>query len=187
MTLQGELCGVCESGPLNTCEEQDSVEYKGIKGEIRFLSSVCESCGIEQFTEDQLRQNKRAFIEFRKQVLGLCSGERVRAIRKKLEMSQEQAAKIFGGGKVAFSKYESGDVVQAESMDNLLRVAEAFPEVVKFLIARTDVQGASIRGSNWKNMSKTGAVAALNPYHRKAVNDEKVVSIEKAREYRRAS
>ena len=50
-------------------------------------------------------------------------------------MTQGQAARLFGGGPVAFSKYENDDVAQSESMDNLLRLvrrsAEAFWQLVQ--------------------------------------------------------
>ena len=49
-----------------------------------------------------------------------------------------QAARLLGGGPVAFSKYENDDVAQSESMDNLLRLlrlvrrsAEAFWQLVE--------------------------------------------------------
>jgi HTH-type transcriptional regulator / antitoxin MqsA len=50
-------------------------------------------------------------------------------------MTQGQAARLFGGGPVAFSKYENDDVAQSESMDNLLRLvrrsADAFWQLVQ--------------------------------------------------------
>ncbi|MCW8354879.1 type II toxin-antitoxin system MqsA family antitoxin, partial [Marinomonas pontica] len=55
-------------------------------------------------------------------------------LRKTWGLSQEQAAKVFGGGPVAFSKYEKDDVMQSDSMDRLLRMAEAFPMMLEKLI-----------------------------------------------------
>jgi HTH-type transcriptional regulator/antitoxin MqsA len=62
-------------------------------------------------------------IGFRKRIDGLLSGIEIRAIRERYGINQKQAALLFGGGPVAFSKYENDDIAQAESMDKLLRLA----------------------------------------------------------------
>ena len=85
------------------------------------------SSGSEQSDAVQLRTNKRAIVAFKKQVDGLLTGAQVRAIRERLDINQAKAARIFGGGPVAFSKYESDDVAQSEAMDKLLRLAVELP------------------------------------------------------------
>lgn len=40
-------------------------------------------------------------------------------------MTQGLAAELFGGGKVAFSRYESDDITQSTAMDSLLRLCAA--------------------------------------------------------------
>ena len=40
-----------------------------------------------------------------------------------MKLTQEEAAKVFGGGVNAFSKYERGEVTQSAAMDKLIRVA----------------------------------------------------------------
>jgi HTH-type transcriptional regulator/antitoxin MqsA len=63
-------------------------------------------------------------VAFKKEVDGLLTGAQVRALRERLGINQSEAAKIFGGGLVAFSKYESDDVSQSEAMDKLLRAPD---------------------------------------------------------------
>jgi hypothetical protein len=74
-------------------------------------------------------------IAFQKEVDGMLSGTEVRAIRKSYSLSIEDAGKIFGGGPVAFSKYENDDLVQSQPMDAALRLAQssksAFLQLVK--------------------------------------------------------
>ncbi|HEC06256.1 MAG TPA: type II toxin-antitoxin system MqsA family antitoxin, partial [Thiolapillus brandeum] len=77
-------------------------------------------------------------VAFKKQVDGLLSGAEVRALREKLGLSQADAAKVFGGGPVAFSKYESDDVAQSEAMDKLLRLAAEIPAAFEVLAQRMD-------------------------------------------------
>lgn len=64
---------------------------------------------------------------------GLLTGAQIRTLRESLGLTQAQAARIFGGGPVAFSKYEHDDVTQSDAMDKLLRVANAVPEALAHL------------------------------------------------------
>lgn len=133
MTMDKTLCPICAEGHLQAQTRLVDVEYKGATGRIDDHFVVCDVCEIEQAGEAELRDNKRAMLAFRKQAGGLLAGEQVRELRDRWQLTQAQAAQIFGGGPVAFSKYESNDVAQSESMDLLLRVAEAVPEAFQWL------------------------------------------------------
>ena len=56
--------------------------------------------------------------------------DRIRAIRKRLGLTQEDAGALLGGGPRAFTKYESGSMRPRTAASNLLRVLEAHPEVM---------------------------------------------------------
>lgn len=56
-----------------------------------------------------------------------------RRARRTLGLSQEEAARLFGGGRNAFSKYERGEVAQSVAMDRLIRLCLSHPELVKEL------------------------------------------------------
>jgi DNA-binding transcriptional regulator YiaG len=47
----------------------------------------------------------------------------IRAIREACGLSQQEAARVFGGGPKAFEKYESGEVSPSSSMTRLLLLA----------------------------------------------------------------
>jgi len=127
------ICPICGEGYLDTLVGKQTVEYKGSTGELDTKYSVCDACGTEQADATQTRDNKRAMIAFKKKVDGLLSGAEVREIRERLGLSQSKAASIFGGGPVAFSKYENDDVMQSDAMDNLLRLISAKPDALKIL------------------------------------------------------
>lgn len=127
------LCPICGEGHLTAQVGTNAVEYKGQTGTLALHYSVCDSCGSEQAGTEEARANKRAMLAFRKQVDGLLAGAEIRALRDRLGINQAAAARIFGGGPVAFSKYENDDVVQSESMDKLLRVADALPAAFHWL------------------------------------------------------
>ena len=55
----------------------------------------------------------------------------VRAIRELCALSQQEAARVFGGGPKAFEKYESGEVAPSSAMVRLLLLAAKRPELFK--------------------------------------------------------
>lgn len=128
------LCPLCEEGHTTLHYAQTEVEYAGQKGVIETQLRRCDVCESKLVGDAEGRANKRAMIAFRKTVDGLLAGEEIRAIREKYRLTQTQAAQLFGGGPVAFSKYENDDVAHSEAMDSLLRLVkqseDAFWELV---------------------------------------------------------
>jgi HTH-type transcriptional regulator / antitoxin MqsA len=55
----------------------------------------------------------------------------IRAIREACGLSQQDAARVFGGGPKAFEKYEAGEVVPSSSMTRLLLLAAKRPELFR--------------------------------------------------------
>lgn len=133
---QDMLCPICEAGTLTPQIAENEVTYKGHTRSLPLLMSVCQACGSEQASAQQTRDNKRTMLAFRKEVDGLLTGAELRALRDRLGISQAQAARLFGGGPVAFSKYENDDVAQSEAMDRLIRLAADVPQALRWLAQR---------------------------------------------------
>ena len=140
MTDSRNICPICEEGQLHPQIGSNSVEYRGQQTSLNTHFSVCDACGSEQAGAAELRQNKRSMVEFRKKVDGLLTGSQVRSIRKNLGLSQAEAARVFGGGPVAFSKYEADDVAQSEAMDKLLRLSNELPSAFEFLRRQSSIE-----------------------------------------------
>ncbi len=117
-----ELCPICGEGHVTHHVDQFESEYKGQKAMLPSHYKLCDTCHSDFAGAAEGKLNKRAIMAFRKSVDGLMTGTEIVALRKQYRLTQDQAAKLFGGGPVAFSKYENDDVSQAESMDSLLRV-----------------------------------------------------------------
>ena len=139
MSIQNNICPLCGEGHLQQHADQEEVEYKGRKGITPLYYSECDVCGSEQADAIQTRNNKRAMLAFKKQVDGLLTGVEIKELRLRFGISQNQAATIFGGGPVAFSKYENDDVMQSEPMDKLLRVAKDVPAAFKYLAQKAGI------------------------------------------------
>lgn len=127
------LCPICGEGNLIEKTVQNERSINGVKKIIPLQSSDCDFCGTELATPSQSRANKRVMIAFDKEANGLLTGAQVKKIRENLGLTRADAARIFGGGPVAFNKYENNDICQSVSMDKLLRLASNIPEAFDYL------------------------------------------------------
>jgi HTH-type transcriptional regulator / antitoxin MqsA len=129
-----ELCPICGEGHVTDHVDQFESEYKGQKAWLPLHYQLCDVCTSDFAGTKESKLNKRAVLAFRKSVDGLLTGDEICALRSKYKLTQTQAANLFGGGPVAFSKYENDDVAHSEAMDTLLRLVRrsevAFWELV---------------------------------------------------------
>lgn len=123
-----ELCPICGEGHVTDHVDQVESEYKGTTAMLPMHYQICDTCHSDFAGAAEGKKNKRAVLAFRKSVDGLLTGAEIVALRKQYRLTQDQAAKLFGGGPVAFSKYENDDVAHSEAMDTLLRLVLESPE-----------------------------------------------------------
>lgn len=123
MTQIGTNCTACGEGVLQFNSRIRRVEYKDTFLNIEISRPVCTVCGASIITNDLKKDYRRKLNLAKKQHDGLLSGEEIKCIRKKYSLTQPQASEIFGGGPVAFAKYEKDDILHSIAMDKLLRVA----------------------------------------------------------------
>lgn len=135
-----ELCPLCGEGHVTTHSEMVESEYKGRKEMLPLIFKACDACGSDFAGAAESKLNKRALMAWRKQVDGLLTGEEITALRKHYKMTQGQAASLFGGGPIAFSKYENDDVAQSEAMDTLLRLVRQSKEAFWALVDQKEMQ-----------------------------------------------
>jgi HTH-type transcriptional regulator / antitoxin MqsA len=117
-----ELCPICGEGHVTSQVEMVESEHKGHKAMLPSHYQVCDACHSDFAGVKEGKLNKRGIMAFRKSVDGLLTGDEICALRGKYKLTQAQAAVLFGGGPVAFSKYENDDVAHSEAMDTLLRL-----------------------------------------------------------------
>lgn len=127
-------CTQCGGGILRASTWTVDLDHGGSSIRVSDLEChVCDHCGADPVYPDQIRRNERRIADARRVRDGLLTGNKIRAAREALGMTQAQAAQLFGGGANAFSKYERGDVIQSVAMDRLIRVVMALPSVVDML------------------------------------------------------
>jgi HTH-type transcriptional regulator/antitoxin MqsA len=138
--MKKNTCPVCGEGILKKEVIEEKFEYKGRRIAIPdYVIYRCAACKETIVDRDTLRSSGKILKDFQRSVDGLLSGEEIRAIRKRLGLTQEKMAKILGGGLKGFARYESGQICQSRAMDNLLRILDVYPDVIQVVSKKTPV------------------------------------------------
>ena len=116
-------CPVC-NGKLEHLKKDVIYEYKKEKTTISQPADYCTSCKESFLSADDIKATKKDIVDFRRSVDHLLKTDEIKAIRKKLNLTQQEASKIFGGGVRSFYKYETGENNPHRSLDILLRLID---------------------------------------------------------------
>jgi len=128
-------CHACNKGTLHHKTKSQIFTYKGKSITLEQPGLWCDSCDEGILSGDDIAKTEKAFEKFKTKVDGLLSPEEIRHIRKDiLKLTQEEAGRIFGGGKNGFSRYERGETKPLPAISNLLKMLERHPEDLKYLI-----------------------------------------------------
>jgi HTH-type transcriptional regulator/antitoxin MqsA len=105
------------------------------KGESTLISAVagdfCPACGEVVLDVTESNRVSQAMLQFNKQVnASIVDPGFIVRVRKKLELDQQEAAEIFGGGVNAFSRYENGKTKPPLALVKLLKMLDKHPELL---------------------------------------------------------
>lgn len=89
----------------------------------------CPNCGEGEFADEQGASRYAAAL----QELQIRNRASLARIRKKLKLTQGQAAELTGGGHNAFSRYERGTAKPMAAVVNLFRLLDKHPDLLKEL------------------------------------------------------
>lgn len=117
------VCPVCGSDLVQDTRKA-RFEYKGHSIELNQSGQFCQSCGEGFLSPEESKANDLALKSFHNEVDGLLTPAQIRAIRKRIHLSQAEAGQIFGGGPIAFSKYERGEISHSRALDIILRLLD---------------------------------------------------------------
>lgn len=126
----GQPCPLCNKGILADSTRQTEELYKGRPFSTLVRGAFCNHCpdGFPEFDAEQ----ETLWLKFRDQVDTEDAAELAR-IRRKLRLTQSEAAMLAGGGKNAFSRYEKGKSKPVAAVINLFRLLDRHPELLKEL------------------------------------------------------
>lgn len=124
------LCLNCEKADMVRGKKDKVVEYRGERITVATVDGWhCPRCGEIEFARGAGKRYARAVEKLREAIDKKESAELAR-IRKKLKLTQRQAAAIAGGGVNAFSRYEHGKSKPVAAVVNLFRILDKHPELV---------------------------------------------------------
>jgi HTH-type transcriptional regulator/antitoxin MqsA len=110
-----------------------TITYKGVSATFDMPGWYCDASGESIHTGEDMKVSDRELAKLKADVEGLLPPAEVRRVRKRLGLTQREASEIIGGGRNAFQKYESGEILPSHAVSNLLRVLERHPEEVEAL------------------------------------------------------
>lgn len=133
------LCPVCRKGQLVAAQRIRVFGPNGKRVEVLLQTSVCSVCEETTTTASQHKENLRALAARKAHYGKLLMGEEILALRKRYGLTQQQASRIFGKGKIAFSRYESETSYPDESTTLLMTLAIEKADAMKSLAGKAGV------------------------------------------------
>ncbi len=125
-----KTCGFCGKGVMARRTVKETFEYKDQTLQLDQTGEYCSECGEGILNATDLKNTRKALHDWQAQIDGYLPSDEVRRIRKKLGLTQHQAAAVFGGGPNAFGRYENGEALQLKATDNLLRLLDRHPTLL---------------------------------------------------------
>lgn len=127
------VCPRCKQQHVAEKIYSDTVEFRNLTLDVEGLQRyACSDCHFHWHTTEQTAHNQdvqRAAYQIERDRVrqrdGLLGSAEIAKAREALGLNQREAAQLFGGGFNAFNKYESGEVLQSQAMDRLLRLVVA--------------------------------------------------------------
>ncbi len=136
MSLENTVCPLCKVGHLSHRIKRvviDLAEYERVMEQPGFWCNHCEEGVINgedlMATEAQM-QEFRAYV---REQHAKDLGHDLMMIRRRLKLTQLEAARLAGGGKNAFSRYERGQAKPVAAVVNLFRLLDKHPDLIKEL------------------------------------------------------
>ena len=159
MSKRKRYCMQCDDGTVLVHGARDMTE--AVDGVAFVVEQVrgwhCPVCGECEFDDGEGKRYS-AVIDAARARADLERIEEIRTIRKRLHLTQAEAAELFGGGVNAFSEYERGKTRPHKATMVLLRLLGERPELLENV--RRKQAGAVVRvGRRRAKASREAAVA----------------------------
>ena len=134
------LCPACRQGHLHAITHTEVFRPRGVEVVVELHASKCDACGVQTTRASQHDENLRRLAARKPQYGNVLMGEEIMALRKRYGLTQQAAAKIFGKGKIAFSRYENEVTYPDEGTMLMLSMALEKPDSLKWLADRAGVE-----------------------------------------------
>lgn len=124
-------CPVCGGAELESGSKKIPYSFRGHKTQIEAVGEHCPACGEVVMDSEQSAIFMAQVKKFKAGIISqTIEPEYIAQVRKKLDLTQQEAGEVFGGGVNAFSRYENGKSQPHPSTVTLLRVLDKHPELL---------------------------------------------------------
>ncbi len=156
---EGGPCPVCE-GALKQNFKNKNFKYKNEHLVIEnYPSFKCQKCGEEFLDEKTIKEFEPMIRDFQRKVNGLLTSEEIKAIRKKLHITQEKLAQLLGVSRLTINRYENGQQTQTISQDIHFRMLKDYPVVLKALSPNSSIDSVMSEKATYDLKPKTDALS----------------------------
>jgi HTH-type transcriptional regulator/antitoxin MqsA len=131
------VCPVCSTGTLVREVRVSRFEYHGETLTYEQPGDWCTECGEAILSGEDMAATETLILDFMRRVDRLQADE-LGCIRRKLKLTQKQAAALTGGGHNAFSRYERGEAKPLPAVMHLFRLLGRHPELLDELRVKED-------------------------------------------------
>ena len=132
-----EIIISCETGEeLHRDVRPLTLSYRGESITVDMPGWYSVDGETSEHSQEDMKVSDHALNIMKARVEGLPLPAEIRSIRKKFQLTQEQAGTILGGGARAFQKYESGEILPSRTMANLLLILQEYPQGIETLRTR---------------------------------------------------
>ena len=123
-------CLSCGQGEMVHAVRDVSYTYRGHHAVVERVSGWhCPLCGEVEFDAGEGARFAEAIEQIARGVDAQVAAELAR-IRKKLKLTQQEAAQLTGGGPNAFSRYEHGKAKPLQAVTNLFKLLDRHPDLL---------------------------------------------------------
>jgi HTH-type transcriptional regulator/antitoxin MqsA len=126
-------CPICGGAELSHETRDIPYAYKSKRTVIKGVEGdFCPACGevvLDRLNGDRVGAEIRAFKRLVNEESGVDPAF-IAKVRKKLDLDQKEAGRVFGGGDNAFSRYERGRAKPPVSLVKLLSLLDRHPELI---------------------------------------------------------
>lgn len=131
--LTPHRCPACRQADMVEANREKHFYPNGEQVTVQLRISRCPACGAELIDSQQRKENLLRLKARKVHYKGLLIGEEILALRVRYGITQQNAARIFGRGKIAFSRYENEASYPDAGTTKLLKLAMEMPAVIKKL------------------------------------------------------
>lgn len=125
-------CPNCEGREMVERKKEVPFTYKGESITVNNVSGkYCSQCEEFILDRDESKRVDQILKEFVQEINARTSDPKfIRNVRKKLNLDQQEAGRLFGGGVNAFSRYETGKAEPPVAVVKLFKLLDRHPELL---------------------------------------------------------